>query len=152
MTTIEKIVFGIGAAIGAVTVYAAVKTYEKKYTTVNEDGKEKSEVEDKSLKERIKEFAVKKTEQILGFAAKHYEEIKNATAIIGLAAGAFELMYRIKKLSEHDKILKEINTVEGMICESASMTAAIYVGDDTFKESAKHYIEVFKNAKENSLF
>lgn len=150
MTTFGKIAIGIGAALGIITVvHVTVKATEKKYTSVN--GTENTETEDKSFKDRIKEYVAKKTEQILGFAAKHFDEIKNATAIVGLAAGVFELIYRVKKLSDHDKILKDLNDVKLMICESASISAANYIGDDVLKNSAKHYLGVFTKAKDAGL-
>ena len=141
MTTLGKIALGIGAAIGVVTVvHVIVKSKEDKYTTVNDTDKKEDE---KSFKDKIKDYAFKKVEQILAFAAQHIEQIQTAGVLIGTAAGVVELIYRIKKLKDHQKLFDELRDIKIMICEDAALNSANYLGDDRVKESAKRYLNNF---------
>ena len=141
MTTLGKIALGIGAAIGVVTVvHVVVKSKEDKYTTVNDTDKKE---EEKSFKDKIKDYVFKKVEQILAFAAQHIEQIQTAGVLIGAAAGVIELIYRIKKLKDHQKLFDELNNIKIMICEDAALNSANYLGDDRVKESAKRYLNNF---------
>lgn len=141
MTTLGKIALGIGAAIGVVTVvHVVVKSKEDKYTTVNDAEKKE---EEKSFKDKIKDYVFKKVEQILAFAAQHIDQIQTAGVLIGAAAGVVELIYRIKKLKDHQKLFDELNDIKMMICEDAALNSANYLGDDRVKESARRYLNNF---------
>lgn len=141
MTTLGKIALGIGAAIGVVTVvHVVVKSKEDKYTTVNDTDKKE---EEKSFKDKIKDYVFKKVEQILAFAAQHIEQIQTAGVLIGAVAGVVELIYRIKKLKDHQKLFDELRNIKIMICEDTALNSANYLGDDRVKESAKIYLNNF---------
>lgn len=141
MTTLGKIALGIGAAIGVVTVvHVVVKSKEDKYTTVNDTDKKE---EEKSFKDKIKDYVFKKVEQILAFAAQHIEQIQTAGVLIGAVAGVVELIYRIKKLKDHQKLFDELRDIKIMICEDTALNSANYLGDDRVKESAKIYLNNF---------
>lgn len=141
MTTLGKIALGIGAAIGVVTVvHVVVKSKEDKYATVNDTDKKE---EERSFKEKIKDYVFKKVEQILAFATQHIEQIQTAGVLIGAAAGVLELIYRIKKLKDHKKLFDELHDIKIMICEDAALNSANYLGDDRVKESAKRYLNNF---------
>lgn len=150
MTTLGKIALGIGAAIGVVTVvHVVVKSKEDKYTTVNDTDKKE---EEKSFKEKIKDYVFKKVEQILAFAAQHIEQIQTAGVLIGAAAGVIELIYRIKKLKDHQKLFDRLDSVEQKIdaltCldyNNHILTAANYIGDD-------RYADVFKQVVNDVTF
>ena len=150
MTTLGKIALGIGAAIGVVTVvHVVVKSKEDKYATVN--GTDKKE-EEKSFKDKIKDYVFKKVEQILAFAAQHIEQIQTAGVLIGAAAGVLELIYRIKKLKDHQKLFDRLDNVEQKIdaltCldyNNHILTAANYIGDD-------RYADVFKQVVNDVTF
>ena len=145
MTTLGKIALGIGAAIGVVTVvHVVVKSKEDKYTTVNDTDKKE---EDNSLKDKIKNYVFKKVEQILAFAAQHIEQIQTAGVLIGAVAGVFELIYRIKKLKDHQKLFDRLDNVEQRIDMLARLdynnhilTAANYIGDDRYADMFKDII------------
>lgn len=150
MTTLGKIALGIGAAIGVVTVvHVVVKSKEDKYTTVNDTEKKE---EEKSFKDKIKDYVFKKVEQILAFAAQHNDQIQTAGVLIGTAAGAFELIYRIKKLRDHRKLFDRLDSIENKIDVLACLdynnhilTAANYIGDD-------RYVDVFKEIVNDVTF
>ena len=150
MTTLGKIALGIGAAIGVVTVvHVVVKSKEDKYATVNDTDKNE---EEKSLKDKIKDYVFKKVEQILAFAAQHIEQIQTAGVLIGAAAGVVELIYRIKKLKDHQKLFDRLDSVEQKIdaltCldyNNHILTAANYIGDD-------RYADVFKQVVNDVTF
>lgn len=150
MTTLGKIALGIGAAIGVVTVvHVVVKSKEDKYTTVNDTDKKE---EEKSFKDKIKDYVIKKVEQILAFAAQHIEQIQTAGVLIGAAAGVLELIYRIKKLKDHQKLFDRLDNVEQKIdaltCldyNNHILTAANYIGDD-------RYADVFKQVVNDVTF
>ena len=150
MTTLGKIALGIGAAIGVVTVvHVVVKSKEDKYTTVNDTDKKE---EEKSFKDKIKDYVFKKVEQILAFAAQHIEQIQTAGVLIGAAAGVVELIYRIKKLRDHQKLFDRLDSVEQKIdaltCldyNNHILTAANYIGDD-------RYVDVFKQVVNDVTF
>lgn len=150
MTTLGKIALGIGAAIGVVTVvHVVVKSKEDKYTTVNDTDKKE---EEKSFKDKIKDYVLKKVEQILAFAAQHIEQIQTAGVLIGAAAGVLELIYRIKKLKDHQKLFDRFDNVEQKIdaltCldyNNHILTAANYIGDD-------RYADVFKQVVNDVTF
>ena len=150
MTTLGKIALGIGAAIGVVTVvHVVVKSKEDKYATVNDTDKKE---EEKSLKDKIKDYVFKKVEQILAFAAQHIEQIQTAGVLIGAAAGVVELIYRIKKLKDHQKLFDRLDSVEQKIdaltCldyNNHILTAANYIGDD-------RYADVFKQVVNDVTF
>lgn len=150
MTTLGKIALGIGAAIGVVTVvHVVVKSKEDKYTTVNDTDKKE---EEKSFKDKIKDYVLKKVEQILAFAAQHIEQIQTAGVLIGAAAGVLELIYRIKKLKDHQKLFDRLDNVEQKIdaltCldyNNHILTAANYIGDD-------RYADVFKQVVNDVTF
>ena len=150
MTTLGKIALGIGAAIGVVTVvHVVVKSKEDKYTTVNDTDKKE---EEKSFKDKIKDYVFKKVEQILAFAAQHIEQIQTAGVLIGAAAGVLELIYRIKKLKDHQKLFDRLDNVEQKIdaltCldyNNHILTAANYIGDD-------RYADVFKQVVNDVTF
>lgn len=150
MTTLGKIAIGIGAAIGVVTVvHVVVKSKEDKYTTVNDTDKKE---EEKSFKDKIKYYVFKKVEQILAFAAQHIEQIQTAGVLIGAAAGVLELIYRIKKLKDHQKLFDRLDNVEQKIdaltCldyNNHILTAANYIGDD-------RYVDVFKQVVNDVTF
>ena len=137
MTTLGKIALGIGAAIGVVTVvHVVVKSKEDKYTTVNDTDKKE---EDKSFKDKIKDYVFKKVEQILAFAAQHIEQIQTA--------GVVELIYRIKKLKDHQKLFDRLDNVEQRIdmltrldYNNHILTAANYIGDDRYADMFKDII------------
>ena len=150
MTTLGKIALGIGAAIGVVTVvHVVVKSKEDKYATVNDTDKKE---EEKSFKDKIKDYVFKKVEQILAFAAQHIEQIQTAGVLIGAAAGVLELIYRIKKLKDHQKLFDRLDNVEQKIdaltCldyNNHILTAANYIGDD-------RYVDVFKQVVNDVTF
>ena len=150
MTTLGKIALGIGAAIGVVTVvHVVVKSKEDKYTTVNDTDKKE---EEKSFKDKIKDYVFKKVEQILAFAAQHIDQIQTAGVLIGAAAGVLELIYRIKKLKDHQKLFDRLDNVEQKIdaltCldyNNHILTAANYIGDD-------RYADVFKQVVNDVTF
>ena len=150
MTTLGKIALGIGAAIGVVTVvHVVVKSKEDKYTTVNDTDKKE---EEKNFKDKIKDYVFKKVEQILAFAAQHIEQIQTAGVLIGAAAGVLELIYRIKKLKDHQKLFDRLDNVEQKIdaltCldyNNHILTAANYIGDD-------RYADVFKQVVNDVTF
>ena len=150
MTTLGKIALGIGAAIGVVTVvHVVVKSKEDKYATVNDTDKKE---EEKSFKDKIKDYVFKKVEQILAFAAQHIEQIQTAGVLIGAAAGVLELIYRIKKLKDHQKLFDRLDNVEQKIdaltCldyNNHILTAANYIGDD-------RYADVFKQVVNDVTF
>ena len=150
MTTLGKIALGIGAAIGVVTVvHVVVKSKEDKYTTVNDTDKKE---EEKSFKEKIKDYVLKKVEQILAFAAQHIEQIQTTGVLIGAFAGVLELIYRIKKLKDHQKLFDRLDSVEQRIdmltrldYNNHILTAANYIGDD-------RYAEMFKDIINNLTF
>ena len=150
MTTLGKIALGIGAAIGVVTVvHVVVKSKEDKYATVNDTDKKE---EEKSFKEKIKDYVFKKVEKILAFAAQHIEQIQTAGVLIGAAAGVLELIYRIKKLKDHQKLFDRLESVEQKIdaltCldyNNHILTAANYIGDD-------RYADVFKQVVNDVTF
>lgn len=134
MTTLGKIALGIGAAIGVVTVvHVVVKSKEDKYTTVNDTEKKE---EEKSFKEKIKDFVLKKVEQILTFAAQHIDQIQTAGVLIGAAARVVELIYRIKKLKDHQKLFDELHDIKIMICERVKESAKRYLNNFTIRRSA----------------
>ena len=150
MTTLGKIALGIGAAIGVVTVvHVVVKSKEDKYATVNDTDKKE---EEKSFKDKIKDYVFKKVEQILAFAAQHIDQIQTAGVLIGAAAGVLELIYRIKKLKDHQKLFDRLDNVEQKIdaltCldyNNHILTAANYIGDD-------RYADVFKQVVNDVTF
>ena len=150
MTTLGKIALGIGAAIGVVTVvHVVVKSKEDKYTTVNDADKKE---EEKSFKDKIKDYVFKKVEQILAFAAQHIDQIQTAGVLIGAAAGVLELIYRIKKLKDHQNLFDRLDNVEQKIdaltCldyNNHILTAANYIGDD-------RYADVFKQVVNDVTF
>ena len=150
MTTLGKIALGIGAAIGVVTVvHVVVKSKEDKYATVNDTDKKE---EEKSFKDKIKDYVFKKVEQILAFAAQHIEQIQTAGVLIGAAAGVLELIYRIKKLKDHQKLFDRLDNVEQKIdaltfldYNNHILTAANYIGDD-------RYADVFKQVVNDVTF
>ena len=148
MTTLGKIALGIGAAIGVVTVvHVVVKSKEDKYTTVNETDKKE---EENSFKDKIKNYVFKKVEQILAFAAQHIEQIQTAGVLIGAVAGVIELIYRIKKLKDHQKLFDRLDSVEQRIdmltridYNNHILTAANYIGDDRYADMFKDIINNF---------
>ena len=150
MTTLGKIALGIGAAIGVVTVvHVVVKSKEDKYATVNDADKKE---EENSFKEKIKNYVLKKVEQILSFAAQHIEQIQTAGVLIGAAAGVVELIYRIKKLKDHQKLFDRLDNVEQRIdmltrldYNNHILTAANYIGD-------ARYADMFKDIVNNLTF
>lgn len=150
MTTLGKIALGIGAAIGVVTVvHVVVKSKEDKYATVNDADKKE---EENSFKEKIKNYVFKKVEQILEFAAQHIEQIQTAGVLIGAAAGVVELIYRIKKLKDHQKLFDRLDNVEQRIdmltrldYNNHILTAANYIGD-------ARYADMFKDIVNNLTF
>lgn len=137
MTTLGKIALGIGAAIGVVTVvHVVVKSKEDKYATVNDTDKKE---EENSFKDKIKDYVFKKVEQILAFAAQHIEQIQTAGVLIGAAAGVVELIYRIKKLKDHQKLFDRLDSVEYKLdllgrlnYNSYIISASHYVGDSRY--------------------
>ena len=145
MTTLVKIALGIGAAIGVVTVvHVVVKSKEDKYTTVDDTDKKE---EEKSFKEKIKDYVFKKVEQILAFAAQHIEQIQTAGVLIGAVAGVVELIYRIKKLKDHQKLFDRLDNVDQRIdmltrldYNNHILTAANYIGDDRYADMFKDII------------
>lgn len=149
MTTLGKIALGIGAAIGVVTVvHVVVKSKEDKYATVNDADKKE---EENSFKEKIKNYVFKKVEQILAFAAQHIEQIQTAGVLIGAAAGVVELIYRIKKLKDHQKLFDELNEIRDMTKKSFGLTsvnlvlsAAHYLGDDSYTDYCKNITHDFE--------
>ena len=150
MTTLGKIALGIGAAIGVVTVvHVVVKSKEDKYATVNDTDKKE---EERSFKEKIKDYVLKKVEQILAFAAQHIEQIQTVGALIGAVAGVVELIYRIKKLKDHQKLFDRLDNVEQEIdaltrldYNNHILTAANYIGDD-------RYVDVFRQIVNDVTF
>ena len=148
MTTLGIIALGIGAAIGVVTVvHVVVKSKEDKYTTVNETDKKE---EENSFKDKIKNYVFKKVEQILAFAAQHIEQIQTAGVLIGAVAGVIELIYRIKKLKDHQKLFDRLDSVEQRIdmltridYNNHILTAANYIGDDRYADMFKDIINNF---------
>ena len=149
MTTLGKIALGIGAAIGVVTVvHVVVKSKEDKYTTVNDTDKKE---EEKSFKDKIKNYVFKKVEQILAFAAQRIEQIQTAGVLIGAAAGVLELIYRIKKLKDHQKLFDELNEIRdmtrkswGLIWDNHVLLAANYLGDDQYTDYCKTITREFE--------
>lgn len=149
MTTLGKIALGIGAAIGVVTVvHVVVKSKEDKYTTVNDTDKKE---EEKSFKDKIKDYVFKKVEQILAFAAQHIEQIQTAGVLIGAVAGVVELIYRIKKLKDHQKLFDELNEIRDITRKSWGLTwdnhvllAAHYLGDDQYTDYCKTITREFE--------
>ena len=145
MTTLGKIALGIGAAIGVVTVvHVVVKSKEDKYTTVDDTDKKE---EEKSFKEKIKDYVFKKVEQILAFAAQHIDQIQTAGVLIGAVAGVVELIYRIKKLKDHQKLFDRLDNVDQRIdmltrldYNNHILTAANYIGDDRYADMFKDII------------
>ena len=148
MTTLGQIALGIGAAIGVVTVvHVVVKSKEDKYTTVNETDKKE---EENSFKDKIKNYVFKKVEQILAFAAQQIEQIQTAGVLIGAVAGVIELIYRIKKLKDHQKLFDRLDSVEQRIdmltridYNNHILTAAHYIGDDRYADMFKDIINNF---------
>lgn len=142
MTTLGKIALGIGAAIGVVTVvHVVVKSKEDKYATVNDTDKKE---EENSFKDKIKNYVLKKVEQILAFAAQHIDQIQTAGVLIGAAAGVVELIYRIKKLRDHQKLFNRLDCIEhkvdllGMLnYNSYVISASHYVGDNRYADYCK---------------
>lgn len=107
MTTLGKVLLGVGAALGLATVVYVTK--KKDYTTVPTDTEEKKE--EKSLKERIKEAAKKKAADILNWTITHMTEIQAASALIGLVSGVACLALRTKKLYSHDMELEMLKDI-----------------------------------------
>lgn len=149
MTTLGKIALGIGAAIGVVTVvHVVVKSKEDKYATVNDADKKE---EENSFKDKIKNYVLKKVEQILAFASQHIEQIQTAEVLFGAAAGVVELIYRIKKLKDHQKLFDELNEIRDMTNKSWGLTsanlvlsAAHYLGDDSYTDCCKNITHDFE--------
>lgn len=105
MTTLAKVLIGVGSVVAGVAL-AAVIDKKRNYTTVNGEKKEENETW-----KRFKEAAVKKVAEILGWAIKHMDQIQAAGAILAIVGCAFDVASVIKNLHTHDKtmtLLKEI--------------------------------------------
>lgn len=110
LSTLGKVLVGaVVVGVGAVLVKTALDD-RKTYTTIN--GTNDEPTEEKSLVGRLKERASNCATRFAVFVAKHIDDIQNSAAVIGLVAGVIELGYDIKKLTNKDKVLKKLETIE----------------------------------------
>ena len=110
LSTLGKVLVGaVVVGVGAVLVKTALDD-RKTYTTIN--GTNDESTEEKSLVERLKERASNCATRFAIFVAKHIDDIQNSAAVIGLVTGVIELSYDIKRLTNKDKILKKLETIE----------------------------------------
>lgn len=109
MTTLAKVLLGVGAAvIGAVIV--AVSDKKDYYDPNNAEEKKNSK-----LKENWKKFkkaATKKVIEILNWAITNMDKIQAAASMIGLVSGCFELACFAKQLYSHNKLLSELEEIK----------------------------------------
>jgi hypothetical protein len=111
MTTVGKILLGVGvAAIATAIVHAGAKASQNNTTIY---------VETKAFFKRIKEAAKEKAEKILvktvKFVSKHQDTIQKLTILVS-AVGAFaELFYHMKKLKEHDAMMSKLNSLNNTL-------------------------------------
>jgi hypothetical protein len=109
MTTLGKVLFGVGAAIIG-TVIVAISDKKDYYDPNNAEEKKESK-----LKENWKKFkkaATKKVIEILNWAIANMDKIQAAVAMIGLVSGTFELACFAKKLYSHNKLLSELKEIK----------------------------------------
>ena len=109
MTTLGKVLFGVGAAIIG-TVIVAISDKKDYYDPNNAEKKKESK-----LKENWKKFkkaATKKVIEILNWAIANMDKIQAAAAMIGLVSGGLELACYAKKLYSHNKLLSELKEIK----------------------------------------
>lgn len=109
LNTIAKVALGAGIAlIGAAVV---VKVTTVKYTTVKTENSNTEQKEDKKLSERIKEAATQKVTEILGFVAKHYDDIKNITVVLGVISAGLEIYNAATKAMKMNDLVKKLDDI-----------------------------------------
>lgn len=109
LNTIAKVAIGAGIAfIGAAVV---VKVTTVKYTTVKTEKSVEEQKEDKKLSDRIKEAATQKVTEILGFVAKHYDDIKNVTVVLGVISAGLEIYNAATKALKMKDLVKKLDDI-----------------------------------------
>lgn len=120
MTTLGKVIIGIGAAVVGVATVAAVKKHHDKKQEEKSSNDIYEENSKQDLKDSIKTHMAKKTVDILTFVGKHEKEIKEATMLLSAIAAAVELIGGLKKLRSTRQMTKDISWIKTKLADAAT--------------------------------
>lgn len=116
MSSLVKILIGtaVVAGVSAIVAVASSKDKEEQKAEKVEDGKVvqmPANKEDKSVLERIKEYAWKKVVKILAFVALNADKIEAVSTIIGLGSGVIAIAGSIRDFRQGNDTQKKLDEI-----------------------------------------
>lgn len=130
MTTLSKVLIGIGSVVAGVVV-AAVIDKKCEYVTVNGEKKEESE-----MWKRFKKAAVKKVAKILEWSIKHMDQIQAAGAILGVVGCVLDVTSAIRNFRTRDKTLTMLKEIRNVTYDNGWCAGYNSLFDDLVKETS----------------